>query len=82
MFTDGRANVSAAGGDPWEEAIAAASLLRESCAGALVIDCEGGPIFLGRARQLAEVLGAERIALDAIDDISLSLSIGKRLAGL
>ncbi len=82
LFTDGRANVSAAGGDPWEEALAAAALLRESCAGALVIDCEAGPIRLSRARLLAQVLGAESLALDDIDDTSLTLRLSGRLEGL
>jgi len=53
LLTDGRANVSLDGGDPWEEALAACSLLQAACAGALVIDCEPGPIVLGRARVLA-----------------------------
>ena len=82
LLTDGRANVSAAGGDPWEETLAAGALLRGSCSGALVIDCELGLIALGRARLLAQALGAERVALDEIDDTSLTLRIHKRLVGL
>ncbi len=52
LLTDGRANVSAGGGDPWEEALAACAPLRTACAGALIVDCEPGPIILGRARCL------------------------------
>ena len=82
LLTDGRANVSAEGGDPWEEALAACASLRAACAGVLVIDCEPGPIMLGRARVLAQVLGAECVALDALDSAALSLRIHRRLERL
>jgi magnesium chelatase subunit D len=82
LLTDGRANVSLDGGDPWEEALAACSLLQAACAGALVIDCEPGPIVLGRARVLAQALGAECIALDTMDAAALTLRIHGRLESL
>jgi magnesium chelatase subunit D len=82
LLTDGRANVSAGGGDPWEEALAACASLRAACAGVLVVDCEPGPIVLGRARVLAQMLGAECVALDALDSTALSLRIHRRLEGL
>jgi magnesium chelatase subunit D len=82
LLTDGRANVSLDGGDPWEEALAACSMLQAACAGALVIDCEPGPIVLGRARVLAQALGAECIALDAMDATALTLRIHGRLESL
>lgn len=82
LFTDGRANVSAEGGDPWEEALGAGSRLRATCAGAVVIDCESGPIVLGRARVLAGALGAEYVALDELDDTSLTIRIHGRLKSL
>lgn len=82
LFTDGRANVSAEGGDPWEEALGAGSRLRTACAGAVVIDCESGPIVLGRARVLAQALGAECVALDDLDDTSLTIRIHGRLESL
>ena len=82
LLTDGRANVSLDGGDPWEEALAACPLLQGACAGALVIDCEPGPIVLGRARVLAQALGAECIALDAMDATALALRIHGRLENL
>jgi magnesium chelatase subunit D len=82
LFTDGRANVSAAGGDPWEEALGAGLRLRTACAGAVVIDCESGPIVLGRAKMLAQALGAECVALDDLDDTSLTIRIQGRLKSL
>ena len=82
LLTDGRANVSAEGGDPWEEALAACVPLQAACAAALVVDCEPGPIVLGRARVLAEALRAECVALDALDSAALSLHIHRRLESL
>jgi magnesium chelatase subunit D len=79
LLTDGRANVSLDGGDPWEEALAACPPLQAACVGALVIDCEPGPIMLGRARVLAQALGAECVALDAMDATALTLRIHGRL---
>ena len=82
LLTDGRANVSAAGGDPWDEALAACTALQTASAGALVIDCEPGPIILGRARTLAQALGAECVALDSLDTTALTLRIHRRLEAL
>jgi magnesium chelatase subunit D len=74
--------VAADGADPWEQALAACRELRAECAGALVIDCEAGPIVLGRARVLAQALGAECVALDALDHSTLTLHIHRRLETL
>jgi magnesium chelatase subunit D len=82
LFTDGRANVGLGGGDPWDETLAAAKPLRSACAGVLVIDCERGPILLGRALVLAEVLGAEYVALGDLDATALTIRIDRRLADL
>jgi magnesium chelatase subunit D len=82
VFTDGRANVSAAGGDPWQESLAAATQLKDSCAAAVVIDCEPGPIVLGRARQLASALEAECIPLSSLEAGEFTLRIQRRLEAL
>jgi magnesium chelatase subunit D len=82
LFTDGRANVSINGGDPWGEALSACSALRTACAAALVIDCEAGPIVLGRAGITARELGAECLALDALNTSALALRINRRLETL
>jgi magnesium chelatase subunit D len=82
VFTDGRANVSASDGDPWEESLAACEVLKDACAGAVVIDCEPGPIVLGRARQLATALGAECVALSALEGNDLTLQILRRIEAL
>jgi magnesium chelatase subunit D len=82
LLTDGRANVSIDGGDPWEEALVACAGLREACAGALIVDCESGPVILGRARAMAHLLGAECIGLDALDTAALAIHIQRRLETL
>jgi len=82
VFTDGRANVTLAGAEPWQESLAAAAQLKDSCAAAVVIDCEPGPIVLGRARQLAVALGAECIALSSLEAGEFTLRIQKRLEAL
>ncbi len=82
VFTDGRANVSAAGGDPWQEALAAGAQLKDACAGAVVVDCEPGPIVLGRARQLATALGAECIGLNSLEAGEFTIQIQRRLDAL
>jgi magnesium chelatase subunit D len=82
LFTDGRANVSVGGGDPWEEALSVCPSLRMACAAALVIDCEAGPIALGRAGVIARELGAECLALDALNTSALALRINRRLETL
>jgi magnesium chelatase subunit D len=82
VFTDGRANVSVANEDPWQESLAAAARLKDACAGAVVIDCELGPIVLGRPRQLAAAMDAECIALGSIEAGELTVQIQRRLDGL
>ena len=63
LLTDGRANVPlSAGSDAWADALAQAAALRP--AAALVVDTEAGTIRLGRAVQLARVLGAQLQALE------------------
>lgn len=81
IFTDGRANVSIDAGDPWEEALAACHSLREACVGAVVVDCEPGPIYLGRARQLADALTADCISLEALHASELAVRIHRRIDG-
>ena len=82
LLTDGRANVSRDGGDPWEEALATCHSLRQACAGALIVDCESGPITLGRARAMAQLLSAECVSLDALDAGSLAIHIHRRIETL
>jgi magnesium chelatase subunit D len=86
ILTDGRANVSMSGieapTDPWEQSLEACGPLADACAGVLVIDCEPGPIMIGRARQLAEALQAECVALRELEEADLTLRIQERIEAL
>jgi magnesium chelatase subunit D len=82
LFTDGRANVGTAGGDPWADALSMCGALRKACAASLVIDCEAGPIAIGRAEVIARELGAECIALGDLNTSTLALRINRRLETL
>jgi magnesium chelatase subunit D len=59
LVTDGR---HTAGGGP---EVAATALRREGVA-AVVVDCEAGPVRLGLAAGLAQLLGAEYVRLDGL----------------
>lgn len=72
LVTDGRANVPHQGGDPWDEALA---LARRISSPAVVLDVEGGPHPLGRARLLAQAMGAQYARLDDLSDHSVLLKL-------
>jgi len=79
LLTDGRANVALVdGGDPWRESLALAELLAGHGVPSLVLDTEAGFLRLGRAAQLAQVLGAECLTLEALSAQSLALTIRAR----
>jgi magnesium chelatase subunit D len=98
ILTDGRANVPMSGvgptsgieamsgieasTDPWEQSLQACGPLVDACAGVLVIDCEPGPIMIGRARQLAAALQAEYVALRELEEADLTLRIQERIEAL
>jgi len=54
------------GGDPWQETLRFAELLADRSIPALVLDTETGYLRLGRARQLANALGAEYLTLEEL----------------
>ena len=83
LFTDGRANVAVAGSDPidpWEQALSVCNSLAELCRGALVVDCEAGPITLGRPRLLAEALQGECIPLHELESSDLTIRLRRKVS--
>jgi magnesium chelatase subunit D len=64
LVTDGRANVPTCSDDAWNDALQAAGRVR--CP-ALVVDTESGEQVLGKARELADAMGAESINLTAFE---------------
>jgi magnesium chelatase subunit D len=82
LLTDGKANVPLnEGADPWREALGMAELLAGRGVPALVLDTETGYLRLGRAAQLAQILGAEYLTLEQLSAENLVLTIRARLAG-
>ncbi|BBL71765.1 magnesium chelatase subunit D family protein [Methylogaea oryzae] len=75
LLSDGRANVAMGHGDAWDESLAAAKKLAQRGVPALVVDTETGLPRLGRARVLAEALGAPWLGLDGLSTQSLLLAI-------
>ncbi|MBL8794670.1 MAG: magnesium chelatase, partial [Planctomycetia bacterium] len=73
VLSDGRANVPLHTADPWADALAAARRLAAVSPDCAVVDTETGWPRFGRAAELAHVLNAECLALDAVLGRSLSL---------
>ena len=76
LLSDGKANVALHdGNDPWQESLRFAQLLAERGVPALVLDTETGYLRLGKARQLAQALGAECLTLEELSAENLALTI-------
>ncbi|WP_333875304.1 putative cobaltochelatase [Methylobacter sp.] len=80
LLSDGKANVALNdGNDPWQESLRFAELLADRGIPALVLDTETGYLRLGRARQLAQALGAECLTLEELSAENLALTIRGQL---
>ncbi|MDO9236682.1 MAG: VWA domain-containing protein, partial [Aquabacterium sp.] len=76
LLSDGKANVALTeGNDPWQESLRFAGLLAERGVPALVLDTETGYLRLGKARQLAQALGAECLTLEELSAENLALTV-------
>jgi len=76
LLSDGKANVPLiTGNDPWQESLEFAHLLAKRGVPALVLDTETGYLRLGKARQLAQALGAEYLTLEELSAENLALTI-------
>jgi len=76
LLSDGKANVALTdGNDPWQESLRFAALLAERGTPALVLDTETGYLRLGKARQLAQALGAEYLTLEELSAENLALTV-------
>jgi len=81
LLSDGKANVGLpdSPGDPWQQALQAAADLAADGIPALVLDSDAGYVRVGRARQLAEALGAEHLPLEELSAETLILKVRQRL---
>jgi magnesium chelatase subunit D len=81
LLTDGRANVAAGSGDPWQEAMQLASELH--CA-SLVIDTESPSQALGQSLELARAMGARCVSIENLaesDELVIALTQMARTQG-
>jgi magnesium chelatase subunit D len=80
LLSDGKANVALSeGGDAWQESLALANQLAASGVASLVLDTENGYLRLGRAGQLAQMLGGQCVALDDLGAETLALKVRGRM---
>ena len=80
LLSDGKANVALGdGGDAWQESLLLAEQLAAAGVASLVLDTENGYLRLGRAAQLAQVLGAQCVGLDDLGAESLALAVKGRM---
>jgi magnesium chelatase subunit D len=78
LITDGRANVPYGGTDAWHDALQAATKIQ--CP-ALIVDSESSENAFGKARELADAMGAECISLMELEagyDFAILLRNGVR----
>jgi magnesium chelatase subunit D len=78
LITDGRANVPFGGTDAWHDALQAATKIQ--CP-ALIVDSESSENAFGKARELADAMGAECISLTELEagyDFAILLKNGVR----
>jgi magnesium chelatase subunit D len=83
LLSDGKANVGLpeSSGDPWQQALHTAADLVADSIPALVLDTDAGFVRMGRARQLADALGAEYLPLEELSAESLLLKVRQRMKG-
>jgi magnesium chelatase subunit D len=75
LVTDGRANVGLAGGDPDRDVQVVAQAVRQSTVRTLVVDSEDGPLRLGLARRVAQLLGGHYVRLADLAAQPLSTTV-------
>ena len=76
LLSDGKANVAInEANDPWQETLNFAELMAERGIPALVLDTETGYLRLGKARQLAQALGAEYLTLEELSAENLAITV-------
>jgi magnesium chelatase subunit D len=72
LVSDGRANISQTGQDPFEEACELAAMAAKRPVRFIVIDTEVAPVRLGLARKLSEALGAQYCQLEELNAEALT----------
>jgi magnesium chelatase subunit D len=79
LLTDGKANVPLAGGDVWQQSLDLSRRIAEAGHRALVLDTESGYVRQGKAKALADALGAEYLPLDELSTDEIMDSLAGRI---
>lgn len=82
LLSDGKANVPlpGAGGDAWQQSIELSRAIAEAGYNALVLDTEDGYVRQGKAKALADALGAEYMRIDQVSTEEVMDSLSGRIA--
>jgi magnesium chelatase subunit D len=72
----------AGGGDPWQQTLQLAAVIKQMHIMSLVLDTENGYLRFGRANELAAVLGAECLSLDTITSEKVTRTISEQIHSL
>jgi magnesium chelatase subunit D len=80
ILSDGKANVALDdSGDAWQQVLQYAQVFARKQIAALILDTEVGFVRMGRARDLADALGAQCLSLEEFSAETLSLRIQGQL---
>ncbi|MDJ1467487.1 putative cobaltochelatase [Cytophagaceae bacterium DM2B3-1] len=80
ILSDGKANVPLpGGGNPWSQIQVLGNQLKEQQIPSLILDTESDYLRLGKARELAAILGGEYLSLDEISSDSILQTITIRM---
>lgn len=80
ILSDGKANVPLpGGGNPWLQTLELCKELKKKQVPSLLLDTENDYIRLGKAKDMAEALGAHYLSLEELSAKSVTLSITDRI---
>lgn len=80
LLSDGKANVPlTGGGNPWLQTLALCTEIKNKELPCLLLDTEDDYIRLGKAREMAEAMGANYLSLDELSAETITLSIAQRI---
>jgi len=81
ILSDGKANVPLpGGGDAWQQTLQLSAQLLQANIPALVLDTENDYLRFGRAAEMAKVMGAECLSLEALSSENITLTVSGRIA--
>lgn len=80
VLSDGKANVPLhGGGDAWQQTLQLSGQLFQANIPALVLDTENDYLRFGRAAEMAKVMGAECLSLEALSSENITVTVSGRI---